>query len=170
MIAAGRRSDDAELAHVDGGDADELVAAGLEAHAFEQDAIALLELGALGDRRTRAAQAPGQIVAEALQLAQAQQPRAGAAGHRPFRVGARIGGEEGGGQLALELGDLLAQGASRRALVRLDDRREPRAQRGRMLLGRCDVVFQKLHQKPSSDPPSLPTDPRPHHPVPRRRP
>jgi hypothetical protein len=99
------------------------VAAGVEPHALEQHAVALLEVRPLGDRGAGAVQALGEVVAQALQLAEAEQARAAATGDRPVGVRPRVGGEEGGGQLALELGDLVAERATGGGLVGLDNGR-----------------------------------------------
>ena len=82
----------------------------------------------------------GEVVAHTLELAEREQARAAAAAHRPVDAGARVGGDEGLGELALELGDLVAQRAARRRARRPRRRSRPaRSGRGR------DRLFEKLH-------------------------
>src|SRR5947207_3344077 len=95
------------------------------------------------ERRPAGGGARGVVVARALQLAEAEQARAAATRDRPVGVRAGIGGEECDGQLALELGDLVAERATGGDLVGFDNGRQDSGRRGRLLLGPCDLLFQK---------------------------
>src|SRR4051794_26898073 len=64
-----------------------------------------------------ALQALGQLVPNAFQLAEGEQPRTAAGRHSPVEARARIGGAEEGGEVGLELGDLVEQRTASRALV-----------------------------------------------------
>jgi len=95
------------------------VAARFEPHPLELLACASLVLDARGREPAQPLHPAGQLVARSLELLQAQQVRtAGAGGAR--RIRGRDEGEalrEDPRQLALELGDLRAQRASRGALA-----------------------------------------------------
>ena len=112
MAAAG-------LADVLGRDALPLVALRLEHHLLDQAAVPVLDPGPVGQRPPRVRDAGRQLVAQLLELGQGEEARASAAtGHRRMRhMGARPGGAEHRGELALQLGDLFEQGAPDGALV-----------------------------------------------------
>ena len=106
------------LADVGTGDADPLVSGGVGEHALQQLAIALPELGLLGQRPTCIADPLGQRVAHPLELLQAGDPG------RPLRRADagldRAQRESLGSQpreLTLEAPDLAAQLGAREALV-----------------------------------------------------
>jgi hypothetical protein len=65
----------AALADVLGGDPLPLVLLGVEQHLLDLAAVALLDVGALGERQAHVAQALGEVVSERLELGQGQQPR-----------------------------------------------------------------------------------------------
>ena len=119
MLAAG-------LADVRIGDAHPLVGGGIAQHVLDELAVARLDLGAVVERAARLVQPVGEVVAELLELAQAQQPRAAAPVDAELDARARVSGDEGGGELGLDLGDLLAKRASGGKLVTLDDERRNR--------------------------------------------
>jgi len=113
--------------HVGVGQAHELVATGLQQHALQQNAVALVYLGAGRNLRAGVGEAPSQSVAQTLEVAQAQEPgsaavaveRGGRQG-RPLRMRERR--HERIGELALELGDLAAQRPPRVAFLRRMER------------------------------------------------
>jgi hypothetical protein len=85
---------------------------GLQQHPLQLDPAGGLRVGALGDRHPRGPQALGQVVADALELSEVEQPRRGSRyrtslGHTAHAVGERR--HESFRQLALELGDLSLQ-------------------------------------------------------------
>jgi hypothetical protein len=82
---------------------------GLQQHPLELDTAGGLRVSSLGNRHPGGAQAFGQIVADALELAEIEQPRRGSGyrvnlGEATHAVGERR--HEGFRELALELGDL----------------------------------------------------------------
>jgi len=65
--------------------------------------VGVLDLSPLGDRHPRAAQALGQLIANALKLAQIEQSRLrGAHAARGIQAAQPIGGHEGVGELPLQ--------------------------------------------------------------------
>jgi hypothetical protein len=85
---------------------------GLQQHPLELDATGGLLLGSLGDRHPRSTQAFGQVVADALEFSEIEQPRRGSRHRANLGEAAHAVGErrhESFRQLALELGDLSLQ-------------------------------------------------------------
>jgi len=85
------------------------VAGGLEQHLLEPGAAGRLRVGLLGDGHPRSLKALGQVIADPLEISEAENPRfrsgPGTGNGDPVHaVGER--GHEGIRQLALELGDL----------------------------------------------------------------
>jgi hypothetical protein len=120
------------------------VALGLEQHLLDEAPVAVLGVAAAGDLGARVAQPQAQAVADPLEVAERQEPRATGPGRARDR-GERDGGDVDArqqrvGEVALEAGDLTAQRPSGRAFVDIDERR-PRQRRG----GRLSRVFQQLH-------------------------
>ena len=105
----------------------------LEQHLLQPHAVGRLDVGALGDRHPRGAQALGQLVAYLLELSEAEQPRLTVALGRTIEPTHAVGGDERVAQLALEPGDLGSQGAARSALIDLDDARRDRRWSGAVL-------------------------------------
>ena len=132
-------------AHVGPGQAHPLVARGLEHHALEQQAVLLLDLGAFADRPAGGVDPLREVVANLLQVSQAEHPRTAVRRHREIDPGAWIGGDKSVGELALERGDLLAQGPSRRSLVDLDNQRK--ASVDDVATAR-DLLLENLHHTP----------------------
>jgi len=89
-------------------------------------------------------QAIGQLIAHALELPEVEQARTATACERYGRRTAGTGLDEGRGKIALDLRDLLTQGAARGPLVDFDAGKDDR--RGRDV--RQDVIHQ-LHQASS---------------------
>jgi hypothetical protein len=112
LIAAAARH-----AQIGARDTGETVAAGVGVHRFQHRTSGLLTLGAGGQGAPRALQLGGQIVAQLLELPQAEQARSAAAGHDDIDRVEREAGDQGVGQLTLEPGDLAPQRAARRVLV-----------------------------------------------------
>jgi len=82
---------------------------GLQKHPLELDAAGGLRVSSLGDRDPRGAQAFGQVVANALELPEIEQPRRGSRSRVNLGETAHAVGErrhEGFRELALELGNL----------------------------------------------------------------
>jgi hypothetical protein len=128
------------LADVGAGDANPLVSGGVGEHAAQQLAVALPELGLLGERPPRLADPLGQRVAHPLQLLEAGDPR-----RTPRRADAGLdlaqreglGGKPG--QLELQTPDLAPQLGPREALVASDAKRAQR------------VSFKQIrHREPAS--------------------
>jgi hypothetical protein len=93
------------------------VAAGVGVHRLEHGASDPLALGADGQGAPRSLQPVGQLVAQHLELAEAEQARAAAPGDDDVdRVG-REAGDERVGELALEPRDLAPQRAAGGVLV-----------------------------------------------------
>jgi hypothetical protein len=93
------------------------VAAGVGVHRLEHGARSLLTLGADAQGAPRPPQLAGQLVAQDLELAETQQPRAVAARHGDVdRRGGKTG-DQRVGELALEPGDLGPQRPAGRVLV-----------------------------------------------------
>jgi hypothetical protein len=113
----------AALSDVLAGHAHVLVALGVEHHALDQSPVFLLACRSLGEVGADRAQPLGEVVANALELSEAEDARTGEPGDRPLESVAGVGGGEHLGQLALELGDLVAQRPARGTLVDFDDRR-----------------------------------------------
>jgi hypothetical protein len=88
----------------------------VEHHQLEDQALVLLRVCPLGDRRASGVHALGEVVTDTLELAQIEHARLGGRASRLLEPAHRIGGDEGVGKLALESGDLPAQRASRCAL------------------------------------------------------
>lgn len=119
----------ATLAEVGLRDAHIAVAAGLEEHLLEQDALARLAVGPLGDLRPHVGQPRGLRVAHPLELAEGQEPRAAEPGPERAHLRLLVTGTELGQRLrevALEPGDLPTQRLARRVLVDLGKEREDR--------------------------------------------
>ena len=76
-----------------------------------------LALALGGGLRAHLGDAVGEVVADALELLEAEQARAGVRDARGPGGQARIGGDDGGAEVALEVRDLRAQRAPRGALV-----------------------------------------------------
>jgi len=93
------------------GDAGEAVGARVQQHELEHQALALLQIGPLGDRLPGSAHALGELVTHTLELAEIEQ--AWLAGRAVWLLESthRIGGDERVGELALKPGDLRAQRA-----------------------------------------------------------
>jgi len=115
------------LAEVGDRQAHELVARRLELHRLQQLARAALVLGPLDRAPAQLLQAPGELVAQALELLEREQ--AGALRRQAAGVGAEVREAVGDDRraLALEPCHLRAQRAARGALARLDRRRGRRA-------------------------------------------
>jgi hypothetical protein len=111
-------------------DPHEPVAARVEQHLLESHAVGGLEVGAFGDRRPRGLHARRELVPDALELAEVEQPRRAA---RPRRLlgepSHRKSGHERVGEFPLELVDLGPQRPSCRPLVllRTTQRRDRRS-------------------------------------------
>ena len=125
------------------GDRLELVLAGREQHALQADAVLLLLAAACLELQARLAQAEDEGVARSLELREAQESGAGAArgaiGRRDGGTAVREGRDLDVAEVALEPGDLRAEGLAGRALVR---RRTD--VRGRDVTGaRRDVLEQR---------------------------
>ena len=116
----------AGLAQVTVGDPDELMTPGLQQHPLEQSAVCGFVLGAKRDLRACAAQLLGQLVAELLEFAEAQEPRS-AGGSLDVDVDnrPRERRREGVREVAVQPGDLRSQGAPCAEFVRRVDEREP---------------------------------------------
>lgn len=95
--------------------------AGIEQHALEQDAVALLAVDALGERAAGVAQLVREPVAQLLELAEGQQARSGCEAdgrsERDVDAGAREGGYQRLLEIALQSRDLLAEVTPCGALV-----------------------------------------------------
>jgi hypothetical protein len=90
----------------------------IEQDLFQIDPVGLLELSAFGDRHPSFAQALGELIADALELPEVEEPRIGGVLATGLTEAAhRVGGNEGVRQLTLELGDLTSQRAPCRQLV-----------------------------------------------------
>jgi hypothetical protein len=85
------------------------VGGGVGEHRLEQAPGLGLALGAGVQLLACRLQARGEVVTQHLELAQAQQTGAAAAGHGHVERVAGEGGHQRGGELALEPGDLVAQ-------------------------------------------------------------
>jgi hypothetical protein len=111
-------------------DPHEPVAARVEQHLLEPHPVGDLELGALADRRAGSLDARREVVADALELAEVEQPRRAA---RPRRLlvepSHRKSGHERVGEFPLELVDLGPQRPPCRPLVllRTTQRRDRRS-------------------------------------------
>lgn len=120
-------------AHVGAGDLEEAVAAGFGDHRLEQHARSLLALGASREHAPGALQLVGEVVAQDLQVTEAQQAWAASPADRDVDGVGGKAGDQGVGQQALEASDLRAQGAPGRIL--LHRRRERREDVPRELVG-----------------------------------
>lgn len=106
------------LAEVAVGQARELVALGVAQHALEEVAVALLLLPTLVDDAARLAELLGEVVAEGLELGDAEQLRSTVDGRdADVDRGARERGDQRVAELALESLDLRPQRAAGRVVV-----------------------------------------------------
>src|SRR5690349_16337113 len=90
---------------------------GLEQHLLDQAAVVLLHESPLGQLAAVVLEPVRQLVADGLELPQAEDARTAARWHPPVEPGARIGAAEEARKLRLELCDLIEQRASSGALV-----------------------------------------------------
>jgi hypothetical protein len=110
------------------GHPDPLVVGRGEQHALDEEPGGLLTLGLRGEVSAQHPQVLRQLVSQGLEVTEVEEPRAGAAGGGGRRGDLRVCRADGGAHLAFELGDLRAQRATGRGLVRLGDDR-PEADR-----------------------------------------
>src|SRR3954452_22385118 len=101
-------------------DAHPLVGRRVEHHLLDPAPVQVLDVGPVAQHLAVVLELVGQVVAQLLELAGRQQARPAARGDVPLEALARVGGAEERGQLGFELGDLIAQGLARGALVDLD--------------------------------------------------
>src|SRR5919198_549828 len=107
----------AALADVLVGDPNPLVMLRLEQHLLDQAAVLLLHVGSVGEHSAGLLHPGRQVVAQFLELDQAEHPGPAPRAHVPLEALARPGGAEELCQLLLEPRDLVQQGAPGRTLV-----------------------------------------------------
>jgi hypothetical protein len=110
------------LADVLVGDDHPAVALGSGDHLLEQAAVGLLDVGAPGELGLGVAESARKRVADALELAGGEHPRAADRADAPLEAGTREGGGEQLAEPAVERGDLAPQVLARAPLRGLGDR------------------------------------------------
>jgi hypothetical protein len=121
--------------------ADEAMAPRFEVHRLQQRPRLALAGGTHGERGLGRVQAGGEVVAQHLELAQVQQARTAAARNGDVDRVRGEAGDERGGEVALEPGDLVAQRAARGLLELRPRGRQRRAGHD----GQNEVVGQLDH-------------------------